>query len=210
MECKVVLASKSPRRKQLLEQIGVEFDIWPSTCEEITQKSLPEEVCIELCKLKAMDVASQIKTYQEEHPELVTPQDILVIGADTIVSCEGEILGKPHDEADAKKMLCQLSDNMNSVYTGVCFIFISKDGRAGEYSFYEKTDVYFYPIPEDDIDKYIESGEPMDKAGAYGIQGVLAKFVKSVDGDFYNVVGLPLSRIWHELSKLGIVCYNSK
>ncbi|MCQ2080960.1 MAG: Maf family protein [Lachnospiraceae bacterium] len=220
MGYRIVLASKSPRRKELLEKIGLEFEIWPSKVEEVMTKTSPEEVCVELCRQKALDVASQIKTYSEEHPDLTTPQDILVIGSDTIVaipkvdrseeSSDGashtqyDLLGKPKDTSDAKRMLNMLSDNMHSVFTGVSFVFISKEGRVGEYSFFEKTDVYFYPVDDDDIDQYIESGEPMDKAGAYGIQGEFLKFVKKIDGDFYNVVGLPVSRMWYELSNLGV------
>lgn len=212
MSYRIVLASKSPRRKQLLEQIGLEFEIWPSTVDETITKIKPEEVCVELSQQKALDVASGIKIYAKEHEEITTPQDILVIGSDTIVAIkkndsskeEYEILGKPKDESDAKRMLLELSDNMHSVYTGVTFVFISKEGRVGEYSFFEKTDVYFYPVKDEEIDKYIEKGEPMDKAGAYGIQGEFARFVKKIDGDFYNVVGLPISRVWYELSNLGV------
>lgn len=205
---KVVLASQSPRRKQLLEQMGVEFDIWPSKLEEKITSTKPEEVCVELCKQKALDVASQILLYNAEHPDLTTPQDILVIGADTVVAVqekdEYEILGKPKSEEEAHKMLCKLSDAKHKVYTGVCLAFITKEGRVGEKSFFEVTDVFFGPVSDIEIDEYIATGEPMDKAGAYGIQGSFAKYVKKIDGDFYNVMGMPISRIHYELKELGV------
>lgn len=232
---KVVLASQSPRRKQLLEQIGVEFDIWPSKKEEVVSSSIPSEVCVELCKQKALDVASQIVSYNEEHKDITTAQDILVIGADTIVAMPVgiveadenpenlktsenveaaktlktsetvyEILGKPKTESEAFEMLCKLRNTKHTVFTGVSFVFISKEGRVGEYSFYEATDVFFGPIEDDEIKEYIATGEPMDKAGAYGIQGAFAKYIKGINGDFYNVMGLPVSRICYELKSLGV------
>ena len=244
---KVVLASQSPRRKQLLEQIGVEFDIWPSKKEEVVSSSIPSEVCVELCKQKALDVASQIVSYNEEHKDITTAQDILVIGADTIVAMPVgiveadenpknlktsenveaaktlktsetveavknlktsetvyEILGKPKTESEAFDMLCKLRNAKHTVFTGVSFVFISKEGRVGEYSFYEATDVFFGPIEDDEIKEYIATGEPMDKAGAYGIQGAFAKYIKGINGDFYNVMGLPVSRICYELKSLGV------
>ncbi len=199
MDYKIVLASASPRRKELLEKIGLEFDICPSDKDEVVTSTVPSEVCVELSKQKALDVASSIKTYNETHPEITSPRDIMVIGADTIVFCNGEILGKPADEADAKRMIRMLSDNTHEVYTGVTIVFIYKDGRAGEYSFYETTKVTCYPITDKDIDEYIVSGEPMDKAGAYGIQGAFLKHVKKIDGEYNNVVGLPIARLYQEI-----------
>lgn len=204
MAYKIVLASASPRRKMLLEQIGLSFDIWPSNKEEITKKTKPSEICMELSKAKAIDTASSIKKYNELHPAIVTPNDILVIGADTIVAYENDVLGKPKDEDDAKRMLKMLSGKEHHVYTGVTFVFMSVDGRVGEYSFYEKTGVSFYDLTEADIDNYIKTGEPLDKAGAYGIQGAFASNVKEIHGDYYNVVGLPLGKMIHELRNLGV------
>lgn len=201
MSTKVVLASASPRRKQLLEQMGIEFDIFPSDKEEIIRSSIPSEVCKELSKQKAIDVASSIKSYNDSHADIITPQDIIVIGADTIVTYDGNILGKPADEADAHRMLRMLSGNTHLVYTGVTIVVMSKDGRVGELSFYESTEVTFYPLSDEEIDDYIATGEPMDKAGAYGIQGCFAKYVKCINGDFNNVVGLPVSRLYHEIAE---------
>ncbi len=199
---RVVLASASPRRKSLLELAGMEFEVWPSDREEVITRTNPAEICVELSKQKALDVASSIKTYNELHKELTTETDILVIGADTIVVSDGKVLGKPADEADAAGMLRLLSGKTHSVYTGVTFVFSAKDGRVGEYSFAEETKVSFYPLDEEDIDRYIASGDPLDKAGAYGIQGSAAVFVKAIEGDYCNVVGLPLSRVLWELKDI--------
>ena len=199
---RIILASGSPRRKQLLEQIGFEFEVWPSQCEERITSRIPGEVCVELSRQKAIDVASGIRTYNEEHPDISQAQDLLVIGADTIVALGDEILGKPADDEDACRMLRELSGREHSVYTGVTFVFMSSDGRVGEHSFYEKTDVDVYPLEEDEIREYVESGEPLDKAGAYGIQGRFGKFIRKISGDYYNVVGLPIARLYHELRSL--------
>lgn len=201
---KIVLASNSPRRKQILDQLNIEYEICPSNVDEKVSSSVPMEVCQELATMKAMDVASSIKAYNDSHSDIVSPQNILVIGADTIVAAKEEILGKPIDENDATRMLRMLENSNHSVFTGVSFVFISKDGRVGEYHFYEESKVYFYPMDEDAIKKYIDSGEPMDKAGAYGIQGKAAEFVRSIEGDYYNVMGFPIARILNELKKLGV------
>jgi septum formation protein len=199
---RIVLASASPRRKELLEQIGIEFEICPAKGEEKVTKTAPDEVVLELSKQKAEEVAAGVLLYNETHPELVTPQDILVIGADTVVSHGGKILGKPKDKEDSKKMLFLLSGDIHSVYTGVTLVFIDKSGRTGEYAFFEKTDVEVYPLSEGEISGYIKSGEPMDKAGSYGIQGLFARYIKKIDGDYNNVVGLPVARLYQELKKL--------
>lgn len=204
----IILASASPRRKELLEQIGLEFEICPAKGEEVVTKEKPEEVVVELAAQKAAEVASMIKTYENTHTELVTPQDILIIGADTVVSSEGKILGKPKDEADAFAMLSALAGKTHAVYTGVSLLFLSASGRAGEYTFFEKTDVTMREMEKEEIERYIATGEPMDKAGAYGIQGKCAIFVDKIDGDYNNVVGLPVAAIYRELKKLGIDLYS--
>lgn len=200
----IILASQSPRRKELLEQIGLEFEICPAKGEEVITKTIPEEVVMELSKQKAEEVASMVSSFGEEHKDITTPSDILVIGADTVVAYDGKILGKPVDEADAKRMLTMLSGNTHSVFTGVTLVLIDKSGRAGELVFYEKTNVKMYPMSEEEIDRYIATGEPMDKAGSYGIQGKCAIYIEKIDGDYNNVVGLPIARIYQELKKIGI------
>lgn len=203
----IILASQSPRRKELLEQIGLEFEICPAKGEEIITKSIPEEVVMELSKQKAEEVAALVTSFGENHKEITTPSDILVIGADTVVAYDGKILGKPVDEADAKRMLTMLAGNIHSVFTGVTLVLIDKSGRAGELVFYEKTDVKMHPMTETEIDRYIATGEPMDKAGSYGIQGKCAIYIEKIDGDYNNVVGLPITRIYQELKKIGIDIY---
>lgn len=199
----IILASASPRRKELLEQIGAEFTICPAKGEEIITKDLPQEVVQELAGQKAREVAAGILAYNESHPDLVTPQDSLVIGADTVVAYKDRILGKPKDETDAEEMLSLLAGNTHSVYTGVALVFMDASGRAGEKLFYEKTDVSVYPMTQEEIRRYIATGDPMDKAGAYGIQGCFAKHIRGIAGDYNNVVGLPVARLYQELKELG-------
>lgn len=200
----MILASASPRRKELLEQIGAEFVICPAKGEEVITETDPSAVVMELSRQKAEEVAYGVVIYNEQHADLATPQDILVIGADTVVAYENQILGKPKDEEDARRMLTMLSGKTHSVYTGVTFVFIDKEGRTGEHCFFEKTDVCMYPLKEEEIDRYIQSGDPMDKAGSYGIQGRFAIHIKEIRGDYNNVVGLPVARLYQELQKLGV------
>lgn len=203
----IILASASPRRKELLEQIGLQFDICPAKGEEVITKTIPYEVVQELASQKAKEVAGMVKAYEASHEELVTPQDIMIIGADTIVAYENQILGKPKDEEDAFRMLSMLSGNTHAVYTGVSIVLLGASGMAGELTFYEKTDVVMRGMSEEEIRRYIATGEPVDKAGAYGIQGKCAIYIDKIDGDYNNVVGLPIAAIYRELKKLGIDIY---
>ena len=138
---RIILASASPRRKELLEQVGVEFEICPAKGEEIITKTIPSEVVEELSSQKAMEIAELITQYDSEHRDITTPTDIMVIGADTVVAYENQILGKPKDEEDARRMLSLLSGKTHSVYTGVTVVLIDKNGRAGKITFHEKTGV---------------------------------------------------------------------
>lgn len=199
----IILASASPRRKELLEQIGMEFEICPAKGEEVITQNRPDAVVLELSRQKAEEVAAGVLTYNETHPDLATPQDILVIGADTVVAYGDKILGKPKDEADAGRMLTLLQGKKHSVYTGITLVFIDKNGRTGEHRFFERTDVTMYPMDEDEINRYIATGEPMDKAGSYGIQGRCAIYIKQIEGDYNNVVGLPVARLYQELRCIG-------
>ncbi len=207
----MILASASPRRRELLEQAGWEFEICPARGEEVITKELPEEIVVELAGQKAREVAAMVRAYQGRHADLMIPQDILVIGADTVVSCPDggveKILGKPGDSQDAHRMLAMLSGKTHAVYTGVAFVFLSSCGRAGEHLFYEKTDVSVRALDEEEIRRYIATGEPMDKAGAYGIQGKFAIYIDKIAGDYNNVVGLPVAAVYRELKKLGIDPY---
>lgn len=204
---RIILASASPRRKELLEQIGLEFEICPAKSEEIITKTVPQEVVMELSRQKAEEVAVMVTTYNEKHKEIVTPSDILIIGADTVVAYGGQILGKPKDEQDAKRMLSMLSGNTHSVYTGVTLCLIDPNGRVGEIVFYEKTDVTMFPITEEEMERYIATGEPFDKAGSYAIQGKSAIFIEKIEGDYNNVVGLPVTHIYQKLKEVGIDIY---
>lgn len=189
----IILASGSPRRKELLEQVRIPFEIRVSSCEETITKSSPEEIVMELSSQKASDISLSLKEEEKE--------DCIIIGADTIVAWNKQILGKPSDEQEAFFMLSMLSGNTHQVYTGVTLIQW-KNGLKRMHSFYEKTDVFFYPISNSQIKAYIATGEPMDKAGAYGIQGLAAAFIQKIDGDYYNVVGLPLARLIREMDDL--------
>ncbi len=208
----IILASASPRRKELLEQIGLEFEIIPAKGEEVITKTEPHEVVMELSRQKALEVAGMLNRFSQNHDEIMTPQDMLVIGADTVVAARNasekmEILGKPKDEADAYRMLSMLSGKVHSVYTGVTLVFLDKNGKAGAHSFFEKTDVHMREMTDLEIKRYIATGEPADKAGSYGIQGKCAVYIEKIDGDYNNVVGLPVSAIYLELKKLGIDIY---
>lgn len=180
---KIILASNSPRRKELLEQVGIEFEVMSSDVDEITDKTAPADVVMDLSRIKAEAIARNNK-------------GVVVLAADTVVAYNGQILGKPKDEADAFKMLKLLSGKAHQVFTGVTIV-----DEAGESnSFFESTDVVMYENSDELIKKYIATGEPMDKAGAYGIQGKGAVLVKEIKGDYNNVVGLPLSRVCKELN----------
>ncbi len=186
---KVILASNSPRRRELLHQIGIQPEIIPSQIEELTTSQLPEEIVVELSLKKAKDVADR------------TLESALIIGADTIVAVDGMILGKPKSHEDAYKMLKKIQGRSHEVYTGVTLIYKEK-GRSRGRSFVEKTEVSVYPMTEKEIKSYTDSKEPMDKAGAYGIQGVFAAYIEGIHGDYNNVVGLPIGRVYQEWKKL--------
>lgn len=173
-----VLASKSPRRKELLENIGIDAQIVPANVNEDDFLDLPpEKMVTELAMLKANEVARRYEG------------DTVVIGADTCVFLDGEIFGKPCDEADAKRMLTALSGRTHSVYTGYCVVNCSDGVSVAKC---EKTLVTFRELSEEEIASYISTGEPMDKAGAYGIQLQGSKFIEKINGDYFNVVGLPV------------------
>lgn len=183
---RLVLGSQSPRRKELLELAGYEFDIRPSNADEVIEEGMsPEEAVLHLARMKAENVEV------EESEVLLT--------SDTVVVNNGGILGKPKSEQEARKYLSSLSDTTHEVYTGVCL----KANRTVD-MFHVKTEVTFYKLSEEEIDAYIETGEAWDKAGGYGIQGKGSLFVEKIHGDYYSVVGLPLSRVARELKRLGI------
>lgn len=179
----IILASQSPRRKELLKLCGFEFEVKPADADE----TLPEG----LSPAEAVSYLSRIKAQAADDKEN------LIIGSDTVVALHGEILGKPADEKDAFIMLKKLSGKTHSVFTGVTLIKKEK-----EITFYEETKVEFYSLTDEEIENYIKTKEPMDKAGAYGIQGFGGLLVKGIQGDFNNVVGLPVARLKREIEKL--------
>ena len=185
---KIILASASPRRRELLTQIGLKFEIMPSHKEERMQENRPAQVVMGLAMDKAEDIFGQVGEDEKT--------DVLVIGADTIVALDNIILGKPKDEEDALKMLRFLQGKTHQVYTGVCMV-TADEAQV----FYEKTDVTMYPADEEQLIEYIRTGEPMDKAGSYAIQGQGCVLVQEIHGDYNNVVGLPVAQIWQRLMK---------
>lgn len=195
---KYILASNSPRRRELLEQAGICFEISPAQGEEISTGDLPADIVEELSRKKATEVAQRyLRAYEND--------TVVIIGADTVVACQGEIMGKPRDQADASAMLAKLQGGMHQVYTGVTFIVLEQgQGERGQkvVTFHERTDVSMYPMTPEQIAAYVATGEPMDKAGAYAIQGKCAVHIKGINGDYNNVVGLPVARLVHELFEI--------
>ncbi len=180
---RIILASASPRRKELMELAGYDFEvICADIVEVVPENATPQEVVMSLALQKAQAVAA-------EHKEAV------VIGSDTVVALDGKILGKPHSEQEACEMLRSLSGRTHKVFTGVAIVCGDKVKN-----FFDETDVEFYPLGDDEIKKYVATGEPMDKAGAYGIQGKGSVLVKKINGDFFNVMGLPIAKLYREMS----------
>ena len=185
---RIILASQSPRRRELLERMGIrDFEVLPARGEELADPSLPPaELVEELSRQKCAEVAA------------LRPGG-LVIGADTVVSIDGQVLGKPRDRAEAERMLATLSGRLHTVYTGVT---VSLEGKT--ITSHEMTSVRFRTLAQADIIRYIATGEPMDKAGAYGIQGYGSVLVEGISGDYYNVMGLPVCRLGRMLLRFGV------
>lgn len=186
---KWILASGSPRRRELLALLGVDFEVQPSQAEETITSTLPEDVVMELSARKAEAVV------------LTAPENVLVLGADTVVAVDHRILGKPATHEEAYDMISSLQGRSHQVYTGVTMVYKEGQARRGV-SFVEKTDVTLFPMTEEEIRDYAWSEDPMDKAGAYGIQGEFARYVLGIYGDYNNVVGLPVGRVYQEWKHL--------
>lgn len=179
---KIILASASPRRKKLMTLAGYDFEVkCADIIETVPENAKPEDVVMSLALQKAQAVA-------RENPEAI------VVGSDTVVALDEKILGKPHSKQEAVEMLRSLSGRCHRVYTGVAII-------KGEKlkSFFEKTEVEFYPLSNEETESYVATGEPMDKAGAYGIQGRGALLVRGIEGDYFNVMGLPIAKLYREM-----------
>ncbi len=184
MKWKLILASASPRRRELLGQMDLTFEICPARGEEQITSTDPEKVAAELSAQKAAEIAQQM-----------SGEGILVIGADTVVAAEGRVLGKPADREDAIRMIRMLQGRTHHVITGVTLAPVG--GEA--FTFTESTAVHVAAMQDEEILSYVNSGEADDKAGAYGIQGKFGKYVTGIEGDYYNVVGLPIARLYQEL-----------
>ncbi|MBE6677424.1 MAG: septum formation inhibitor Maf [Ruminococcaceae bacterium] len=183
----IILASASPRRRELLESFGFDFEICRSLADENgVENYAPQDAVTELALRKALWVKERCKN-----------NDSVILAADTLVAIDGKLLGKPEDEEDAFRMLKGLSGTNHQVYTGYAILYGDK-----QISGYECTDVFFRPLEEEEIRAYIATGEPMDKAGAYGIQEKAGIFVRRIEGDYLNVLGLPVCKIYEELKKL--------
>ncbi len=181
---RVILASKSPRRKELMQLFKIPFEIIVSDIDE--KINYNNDLVKEIEKL----------SYQKANAVFKDHQDAIVIGADTIVKIGNDVLGKPHSIDEARKMLKELSDNTHEVVTGVTILY--KDNVE---TFSNVSKVTFYPLLDEEIEEYIHTNEPMDKAGSYAIQGDGAKFIKWIDGDYYSIVGLPIGQVYHKIKK---------
>ena len=201
MKKKIILGSASPRRRELLAQIGADFEVRVSNKEEIYHSTVPEEIVKELALMKAENVASELA---EENASGAVNSTV-VIGADTIVVLDGKILGKPADEADAVRMLNSLQGRRHDVYTGVAVLDYDENGEKRIFNYSVGTAVYVNEMTEEEIRAYVETKDPLDKAGAYGIQGRFAAHIDRIEGDYYNVVGLPVSRVYRTLRELGVL-----
>lgn len=199
MKDRIILASASPRRSELLEQAGLSFTVIPSKAKETITSTHPAEVVEELSSQKAWEVADRILRGGED----ITDFDV-VIGADTVVAADQLILGKPVDREDAANMIGMLQGRVHQVYTGVTLIVKGAKGNIRTRTFHECTDVDVCPMTDDEIEDYISTPEPYDKAGAYGIQGSFGIYISGIHGCYYNVVGLPISRLVHELKDLKV------
>lgn len=189
---KIILASGSPRRKELLLQIGIVPEIIVSHVEEKSTSDIPAEVVMSLAEQKAVDVAKEM------------PEGTVILGSDTVVAADGKILGKPKSHEEAYEMIRRLAGRSHQVYTGVCLVKKGPEGEADTVvSFYDETDVNVSPMTEKEIREYADSEEPMDKAGSYAVQGFFARYIDGLKGSYANVMGLPVHLVYQELKKLG-------
>ena len=205
-----ILASGSPRRKELLKQAGMEFTVMESHADENIEAGSPKNMVLELSRRKCAAVTEKIKSGEDKTVLDEMCEEgaaVAVIAADTVVAFNDKVLGKPEDENEACRMLMELSGNVHFVFTGVSVSILRRmpDGEYDEenFTFHEETKVWMYPFSEKEAKDYVNTKEPMDKAGAYGIQGKGALLVEKIEGDYNNVVGLPLARLCRELRKRG-------
>ncbi|MBE5930004.1 MAG: septum formation protein Maf [Lachnospiraceae bacterium] len=192
MKYRIVLASGSPRRKEILTGIGASYDVIVSDCDESTAVTEPAELVKELSKRKAEAVAKDLKG------------PVIVIGADTVVAYNGSILGKPKDRTDAKRMISMLADDVHQVYTGVSLIIKEETGESRVITFAECSEVSVDSMTDRQMEEYLDTKEGEDKAGSYAVQGIFAVHIKEIRGDYFNIVGLPVAAIYKKLYENGI------
>lgn len=195
---KVILASGSPRRKEIMDIMGIKYEVISSDVKEEVHETEPAAMVKALAILKSNAVADII--YKEKQKD----QEYIIIGADTMVFYEENALGKPKDVEDAVRMISMLSGNTHEVYTGVGIVILHYDGTREELSTAVSTKVSVQDMTMAQIREYVATGEPMDKAGAYAIQGQFGIYIKEIQGDYYNVVGFPIAKIYSMLLKKGI------
>jgi len=193
-EIRIILASASPRRAELLRQIGYDFEVMEADVDESYTASAPSRIVKELAEKKGAAILASLDsdaTFQNQEPN----KPVLILAADTIVYLDGKVLNKPKDEMEAYAMLSSLKGRKHEVFTGVCLILLW-NGKKKTKLFYEKSEVYVASMRDDEIRSYIATGDPFDKAGAYGIQGPFAKHIERIKGDYFNIVGLPLHAVY--------------
>lgn len=187
---KIILASASPRRREIMTQAGYEFEVMVSHKEEFYTSTMPDEIVKELALLKANDIAEQVEQ-----------KNMVVIGADTVVAYAGKILGKPKSKEEAFEMIRSFQGDKHQVYTGIAIIEFDENGNKRVTNEAVKTDVYVNVMSAEEIWAYIERDNVLDKAGSYGIQSGFACHIEKIEGDYFNVVGLPISKIYEVLKK---------
>lgn len=207
MKKRIILGSASPRRKELLEQIGIKFEIVVSDAEEHYESTRPDEIVRELALMKAEQVAEEVKRREKEgvgEDYLLRSEtgearlrNLLILGADTVVVRDGEILGKPSSAEEAFEMLKSLQGRAHQVYTGIAVLDFDGNAERHTVSHAEETKVFVHAMTDEEIRSYIAAGESLDKAGAYGVQGRFAAYIDRIKGDYYNVVGLPVAYLYH-------------
>ncbi len=193
-----ILASQSPRRRELLALLDIPFEIIPARGEEDMSEKDPASMVEHLSAGKAREVADRIGPSRKG-------RDLVIIGSDTVVAIDGQILGKPVGYADAAAMIESLQGRTHHVYTGCCLIHLTPEGERQERCFHVCTEVHVCSMSEEEIRAYCQTKEPYDKAGAYGIQGRFGVYIEGISGDYNNVVGLPTSRLYHEMKEMGVI-----
>ena len=195
MNNRYILASASPRRREILAQVGISFEVMAGNVEEVITETIPERMVMELAALKSNDIRNKL----QDNPCGKGYDNIYVIGADTMVFCNNIHMGKPGSYEQAFDMIRMLQGNTHQFITGVC---VNELISGRQITFAETTNVNVVPMSDSQIHEYISVGESMDKAGAYAVQGYFSRYVKGIEGDYFNVVGFPVCRFFTEISRI--------